>query len=85
MNPTDGSLSGSFTITAEGGDVDGWSIENPGSGSGLSVSPTSGSLSSGDSDTISVSASSATGLANETDLTVDPGGTTVAILLPAGS
>jgi RNA polymerase sigma factor (sigma-70 family) len=83
LNPTDGSLSGSFTITAEGGDVDGWSIENP--SGGLSVSPVSGSLSANQSVTISLYASSATSLSNETDLTVDPGGLTVAVLLPAGS
>jgi RNA polymerase sigma factor (sigma-70 family) len=78
----DGSLSGSFTLTAQGGDVSGYSIENP--SSGLSVSPTSGSLSSGQSVTISLSAPSATGLASETDLSVNPGGLTVAVLVPGG-
>ena len=79
-NP-DGSLSGSFTLTAQGGDVSGYSITNP--SSGLSVSPTSGSLSSGESVTISLSAASATGLSSETDLTVSPGGLTVAVDLPS--
>jgi RNA polymerase sigma factor (sigma-70 family) len=79
----DGSLSGSFTLTAQGGDVSGYTIADP---SGvLSVSPSSGSLSSGTSVTISLSAASATGLASETDLTVDPGGLTVAVLVPAGT
>jgi RNA polymerase sigma factor (sigma-70 family) len=80
---SDGSLSGSFTLTAQGGDVSGYSIENP-SGA-LAVSPGSGSLSSGQSATISLSASSVSGLASETDLTVDPGGMTVAVDLPPGS
>lgn len=77
----DGSLSGSFTLTAQGGDVSGYSITNP--SSGLSVSPTSGSLSSGQSVTISLSAASAASLASETDLTVSPGGLTVAVLVPS--
>jgi RNA polymerase sigma factor (sigma-70 family) len=79
LNP-DGSLSGSFALTAQGGDVSGYSIADP-SGA-LSVSPSSGSLSSGQSVTISLSAPSATGLASETDLTVNPGGLTVAVLVP---
>jgi RNA polymerase sigma factor (sigma-70 family) len=77
---SDGSLSGSFTLTAQGGDVSGYSIANP--SSGLSVSPTSGSLSSGQSVTISLSAASATSLSAETDLTVSPGGITVAVDVP---
>ena len=76
----DGSLSGSFTLTAQGGDVSGYSIADP--SSGLSVSPASGSLSSGQSVTISLSAASATSLASETDLTVSPGGLTVAVFVP---
>jgi hypothetical protein len=79
---SDGSLSGSFTLTAQGGDVSGYSIANP--SSALSVSPTSGSLSSGQSVTISLSASSVTGLASETDLSVSPGGLTVAVDVPGG-
>jgi RNA polymerase sigma factor (sigma-70 family) len=76
----DGSLSGSFTLTAQGGDVAGYSIADP--SSGLSVSPSSGSLSSGQSVTISLSAASATSLSAETDLTVSPGGMTVAVFVP---
>jgi RNA polymerase sigma factor (sigma-70 family) len=79
---TDGSLSGSFTLTAQGGDVSGYSITDP--SSGLSVSPTSGSLTSGESVTISLSAASVTSLASETDLTVSPGGQTVAVDVPGG-
>ena len=41
------------------------------------------SLSSGQSVTISLSAASATVLASETDLTVSPGGMTVAVDLPS--
>jgi hypothetical protein len=78
LNP-DGSLSGSFTITAQGGDVPTISIANP--SSGLSVSYP-GSLSSGLSATVSLSAASATSLSAETDLTVSPGGTTVAVFVP---
>ena len=78
----DGSLSGSFTLTAQGGDVSGYNIANP--SSVLSVSPTSGSLSSGQSVTISLSAPSATGLASETDLSVSPGALTVPVLVPGG-
>ena len=75
----DGSLSGSFTITAEGGDVPTVGIQNP--SSGLSVSYP-GSLPSGQSATVSLSAASATSLSAETDLTVIPGGTTVAVFVP---
>jgi hypothetical protein len=48
------------------------------------VSPTSGSLSSGQSVTVSLSAASVTSLASETDLTVSPGGLTVAVFVPGG-
>jgi RNA polymerase sigma factor (sigma-70 family) len=75
----DGSLSGSFTITAEGGDVPTVGIQNP--SSGLSVSYP-GSLPSGQSATVSLSAASATSLSSETDLTVSPGSLTVAVFVP---
>jgi RNA polymerase sigma factor (sigma-70 family) len=83
QNP-DGSVSGSFTLTAQGGDVSGYSILNPAPAGALSVSPSSGSLSSGQSVTISLSSGSPADLASETDLTVDPGGLTVAVFLPGG-
>jgi RNA polymerase sigma factor (sigma-70 family) len=78
QNP-DGTLSGSFSLTAQGGDVS-YSIVNP--SPGLSVAPGAGSLPSGQSVTISLSAASAGDVSAETDLTVSPGGLTVAVLVP---
>jgi hypothetical protein len=78
----DGTYSGSFTLTALGGDVPGFSIVNPAVAGTLSVSPTSGSLASGKSVTVSLSVSSAAGLSYETDLTVNPGSLTVAVYYP---
>jgi RNA polymerase sigma factor (sigma-70 family) len=78
----DGTYSGSFTITAQGGDVSGYSIASPAPAGTLSVSPTGGSLTSGQSVTVSLSVSSTTGPAYETDLTVSPGGLTVAVFYP---
>jgi hypothetical protein len=77
----DGSLSGAFTITAQGGDVSSISIANPSAGLLLSYP---GSLSSGQSATVSlsVSASSVSGLSSETDLTVSPGGQAVVVDAP---
>jgi RNA polymerase sigma factor (sigma-70 family) len=69
----------SFTITASGGTVS-YSIANPAPAGDLGLSQSAGSLSAGQSVTVSVTVSSATGLASETDLTVDPGGLTVAVL-----
>ena len=85
VSPSSVTLSGSpatasFTITASGGTVS-YSIGNP-NPADLAVSPSSGTLSAGQSVTVSVTASSA-GLASETDLTVSPGGLTVAVLNPA--
>ena len=76
-----GTYSGSFTITAQGGDVSGYSIANPAPGN-LTVSPSGGTLAAGQSVTVSVTVISSTGLASETDLTVNPGGLTVAVLYP---
>ena len=72
----------SFTITASGGTVS-YSIDNPAPAGDLAISPSAGSLSAGQSVTVSVTVSSDTGLASETDLTVNPGGLTVAVLYPA--
>jgi RNA polymerase sigma factor (sigma-70 family) len=72
----------SFTITASGGTVS-YSIDNPAPAGDLAVSPSAGTLSAGQSVTVSVTVSSDTGLASETDLTVSPGGLTVAVLYPA--
>jgi len=84
VSPSSVTLSGtpgtaSFTITASGGTVS-YSIANP-APADLAVSPSSGTLSAGQSVTVSVTATG-TGLASETDLTVNPGGLTVAILNP---
>ena len=73
----------SFTITASGGTVS-YSITDPAPSGDLAVSPSAGSLSAGTSVTVSVTVSSTTGLASETDLTVNPGGLTVAVLYPGG-
>jgi RNA polymerase sigma factor (sigma-70 family) len=69
----------SFTITASGGTVS-YSIANP-DPADLAVSPLTGTLSAGQSATVSVTMTGA-GLAAETDLTVSPGGLTVAVLNP---
>ena len=66
---------GTFTLTAKGGPVS-YSIS---AAAGLTVSPASGSLSSGASATITVTSSSLIAL-NE-QLTVNPGGYTVTIVL----
>jgi RNA polymerase sigma factor (sigma-70 family) len=79
-----GTYTGSFTLTAQGGDVSGWSILNPAPAGTLAVSPSSGSLTSGQSVTVTLSVASATGLAYETDLTVNPGGITVVVDYPPG-
>ena len=79
-----GTYTGSFTLTAQGGDVSGWSILNPAPAGTLTVSPSSGSLTSGQSVTVTLSVASATGLAYETDLTVNPGGITVVVDYPPG-
>jgi RNA polymerase sigma factor (sigma-70 family) len=83
VSPSSVTLSGSpatasFTITASGGTVS-YSIANPAPGN-LAVSPSGGTLAAGQSVTVSVTVSSSTGLASETDLTVNPGGLTVAVL-----
>jgi RNA polymerase sigma factor (sigma-70 family) len=75
------SSTGSFTITASGGTVS-YSIANPAPGGDLAVSPSAGSLSAGQSVTVSVTVVSDTGLASETDLTVNPGGLAFAVLYP---
>lgn len=87
VSPSSVTLSGtpataSFTITASGGTVS-YSIDNP-VPANLAVSPSSGTLSAGQSVTVSVTVSSSTGLAPATDLTVNPGGLTVAVLYSGG-
>jgi uncharacterized protein YjdB len=67
---------GSFTLTAQGGPVAGYSIS---AGSGLTVSPASGSLASGASVTITVTSQSL--IALDQTLTINPGGATVTVVL----
>jgi hypothetical protein len=66
---------GTFTLTAKGGPV-GYTISVP---SGLTVSPSSGSLASGASVTITVTSASLVTLNDQ--LTVNPGGYTVTVVL----
>jgi hypothetical protein len=65
-----------------GGPVSGYSIVDPAPAGDLSVAPTGGSLASGGSVTVSITVASSVGLQFETDLTVDPGGLTVAVDYP---
>jgi len=75
-----GTAIGRFTITAKGGPVSAYSIT---AGSALvgriSVSPSSGSLAAGASATITVTSTSVVALAG--NLTVNPGGHTVTVVL----
>ena len=75
-------LGGSFTLTASGGPV-GWTITEPASLIGrLTVSPASGTLSAGDSATVTITVN---GLATlDAQLTVNPGGQQVTVLLGLG-
>ncbi len=68
---------GTFTITAQGGPVSGYSISG-GTGQ-LTVSPTSGSIASGGSVTVTVTATSL--IALDTKLTINPGGEVVTVLV----
>jgi RNA polymerase sigma factor (sigma-70 family) len=78
-----GPYTGSFTITAEGGPVSSYSILDPAPAGDLSISPISGgTLSEGKSVTVTISVASDSGLAFETDLTVDPDGLTVVVEYP---
>ena len=75
-------LGGSLTLTASGGPVR-WSITEPSSLIGkLTVAPAAGALAAGQSVTVSLSVS---GLASlDSQLTVNPGGITVTVLLGVG-
>ncbi len=68
---------GTFTITAQGGPVSSYSIA--GGAGQLTVSPSSGSIASGDSVTITVTATSLVAL--DTQLTINPGGHVVTVLV----
>jgi hypothetical protein len=78
-----GPYTGQFQLTAQGGPVSSFSIEDPAPPGDLIISPSSGGpIAAGQSVTITVTVASAAGLAFETDLTVNPGGLTVAIDYP---
>jgi RNA polymerase sigma factor (sigma-70 family) len=75
-------LGGSFTLTASGGPVT-WSVTEPSSLLGaLSVSQSSGTLASGQSETVTLTVSDLASL--DTTLTVDPGNTSITVLLGLG-
>jgi RNA polymerase sigma factor (sigma-70 family) len=79
----DGTATGQLTITANGGPVSSYSITAGSSLAGhLTVSPSSGSLASGQSVTITVTSTSL--LALDGQLTVNPGGQSVTVLLSVG-
>ncbi len=78
-----GPYTGEFTITAVGGPVSGYSIQDPAPSGDLSISPSSGgTISSGGAVTVTITVDSSAGLQFETDLTVDPGGLQVAVDYP---
>jgi RNA polymerase sigma factor (sigma-70 family) len=75
-------LGGSLTLTASGGPVT-WSITESSSLLGnVTTSPTSGTLASGQSVTVSLSASSPVSV--DSQLTVNPGGITVTVVVGVG-
>ncbi len=75
-----GTATGSFTLTANGGPVSAYSITvGPALAGSISVSPSSGSLASGASVTITVTSTSLVALDGQ--LTVNPGGRTITVVL----
>jgi hypothetical protein len=77
VSASGGAPSGSFTLTASGGQVS-YTVTVPSQYAGLLVvSPSSGSLASGGSVTVSVTWQSSTAL--QTALTVGPGGQPVSV------
>jgi RNA polymerase sigma factor (sigma-70 family) len=78
-----GTASGKLTITAEGGPVSDYSITVGSALAGrLTVSPASGSLAAGASVTVTVTSTSL--IALDGQLTVNPGGQTVTVVLSVG-
>jgi hypothetical protein len=78
-----GTKSGTFTITASGGAVGDYSITVGSALAGkVTVSPAAGSLASGASATITVTSSSLVALDGQ--LTVNPGGRAIAIVISVG-
>ena len=75
-----GTATGRFTLTANGGPVSAYSITaGPTLAGSISVSPSSGSLASGASVTITVTSTSLVALDGQ--LTVNPGGRTITVVL----
>jgi hypothetical protein len=75
-------LGGSLTLTASGGPVS-WSVSEPASLLGeLAVSPASGTLSAGRDAIVTITASGLVSL--DTQLTVEPGGQRVTVVLGLG-
>ena len=75
-------LGGSLTLTTSGGPV-GWTITEPAGLIGrLTVSPASGTLNAGDSATVTITVNGLVTL--DTQLTVNPGGQQVTVLLGVG-
>jgi RNA polymerase sigma factor (sigma-70 family) len=78
-----GTATGRFTLTAQGGPVSGYSVTVGSALAGhLAVSPSSGSLASGASMTITVTSTSLVAVNGQ--LTVNPGGQTITVLLSIG-
>jgi len=78
-----GTATGTFTLTAKGGPVSGYSVTAGSALAGhLTVSPSSGSLASGASVTITVTSTSLVALDGQ--LTVNPGGQTITVVLSIG-
>jgi len=78
-----GTAAGRFTLTAQGGPVSGYSVTVGSALAGrLTVSPSSGSLASGASVTITVTSTSLVAVNGQ--LTVNPGGQTITVLLSIG-
>jgi len=78
-----GTASGKLAITAEGGPVSDYSITvGPTLAGRLTVSPSSGALAAGESVTVTVTSTSLVALDGQ--LTVNPGGRTVTVLLSIG-
>jgi RNA polymerase sigma factor (sigma-70 family) len=78
-----GTATGKFTLTARGGPVSGYSVTVGSTLAGhITVSPSSGSLASGASVTITVTSTSLVALDGQ--LTVNPGGQTITVLLSIG-
>jgi len=83
LGSSGGAYSGAFTLTAQGGAVSGFTIEDPAPAGDLLITPSSGGvIQDGQSVTVTVTVTSDTGLAFETDLTVQPGTLTIAVEYP---